>query len=696
MMSRRFLGVCAALAVVAAAGCSGGGSAGAPNVIPSPPNHTQSYGNALTSYTVFVGNIGTDSVVDVVPIGTTSAVPGAAIAKSASILYPDGSVQTPDTLANFDASQSSWAAANLSALVLNPAMQPLVDAAVNVSSGVVPLPEEIAVAAYAPGGGTVALDGQIQSGTSAVPELATIAMVPKSSWLQDGHARLYTVLGKDTNNGAFPLNKSQVKWTVTRAAGCGAAAGTILPLPSDSSKAIYKAPASGSTSSSCPDQIVASVGTANQFAGSATAYSFDPRAGAKLAGVLQDATGKPLPNALIDLYAGSSDAAQGTLLIATDAQGKFSRTVPASRIITPIVASISAGHASYKNVTPASINPVTAGAALASQTWKLASNAQSMKQTQPDFSSILHDASYYSGLMRQQLPLDTPNAQGAFPAGSIEAILAAPVANGTGHVTTGTYRNYSYAWNAGANVATFTQSAPTSEQRVLTVTIHAANVGSTACAPGANCFSYNMKYGGQLETDGAWSQQVSAGKYNLLYIANRYNSSHQVAGAPLYIDTTQASQTLGATGSLTFVQAHANAANKQLASISATRTLAASPVLFNYTGSVKAYAYSANGAAVEVDYTLSNGIENDNGSGSFNLLVAHTAASADAGVSVNWKNNDSSTAAAQNQRANGTIDVPGAMNLASGHEASFTSDGHNLVHVTLDSSLGGNVLTFQL
>lgn len=691
MKSLRLIGICAALAVATAA-CSGGGSSGGA-VVPAPSNPPVGpLGNQYTSYTVFAGTANNESVIDVLPIGTTSSLPGAK-AVAGTVIYPDASVQLADGAGNFDAAQSSWAFLNQSTLLANPANEPLVDVAFFPASGAAPVPEEVSLSAYSSSSNLVPLE--IDQASASV-ELATVAMAPKSAWVEDGHNRLFTLYGRDTTGAPFGLSKAQVRWTLATATGCGAPRGKISALPSDASKAVYSAPASASVAGACADQVVATVtANATTYAGSGSAYFFDPKSSSKLAGTLTDASGKPVANALIDLYIQSADAAQGTLLVNTDVNGRFSRTVPSNRVMAPVVLSIANKKASGNVIAPATIDPrVVSAAALAAQSWKLGATAPVAKPVQPDYAALIHDASVSNAEMKEQLPLDAPAANGSFAAGSIEAILASPAPRATGTVASGDYRKYTYAWDATGTVATFTQPGPASEAETLAVTIHAAKVGANACATGANCYSFTQKHGSMLLTDGAWSAQVASGKYNVTYLSNQYTSTHQAAGSPLYVNTTTLSQTLGSTGAVTLTQTQATASGTVLSQITTTHTPAVAPAVYTYTGSVK--NYPSGKTALEVDYSLNNGMVKEDGSGSFQFADSHSPSPADIGVSINWATNTPATASASGNRATGTVDVPGQKGLQSGHSASFTLDQHNVVHLTLDASLGGATTTFQL
>ncbi|MDP9024516.1 MAG: hypothetical protein M3N13_03955, partial [Candidatus Eremiobacteraeota bacterium] len=622
--------------------------------------------------------------------------PAAKSAGAGTIIYPDGSIQLADARGNFDASQSAWTITNIAALAADPSMQPIVDVVVPAAAGAVPLPEEISVNAYAPAAGRVPLEESMRP-SSIVPELATVSIAPRSSWLEDGHARMFTIRGSDTSNAAFPLDRAQVQWSVGRAKGCGAALGSILTLPADASKAVYKAPATGYTSPSCPDQITASLTNGSAvFSATSSAYVYDPKMSAQLAGVLQDASGKPVAGAVIDLYAAGADAVQGSLLVGTDSQGRFARTVPSTRTLNPVVASVVGGRASFRAVAPSSINPVAAGSQLAKQIWKLASAAQA-KTTQPAFATVLRDASLYGTLMHAKFPLDTPDAVGKFAVGTVESILASPVSGGSGKLSAGVYRNYSYTWDASGKTATFVQPVPAgSEQHSFAVTIGAAVVGSATCVRSVACFSFVEKLGPALVSSGAWSSNIANGRYTLALLSNHYNAAHQALGHPIYSDSAQSIQVLGSNAAANLTIVHADAKGKQLAAIASSRTPASAPALFNYNGTVQSFAYGANGSPVETDYALNSGVENEDAGGSYAFVVSRSPSSANVGMSIAWKDLDALSASSANVRANGTIDIAGQSGLASGHAASFSIDRNEIVHLVLDAGLGGSTLTFQL
>lgn len=689
MIALRFAAASALMGLLAA-GC-GGGSA----VPPAPNAPGSATSNALTTYSVFVAPSNGDNVVDVVPLGQTSSLPGAQPATAGNVLYPDGSVQSLNARGNFDASQSVWTATNLDALIVNPLMQPLVDvAAVTGASGAPPIPEELAVSAYAPGGQLVAAADIVQ-GLSPF-EIASMSVFPKSVWLADGRSRLYTAVGKDASGGIVMMNKQQIVWTISRAAGCGTASGTISAIPSDGSRAIYHAPASGSTTANCPDLISATFTSGGtQYVAAGAAYSYDPKTALKLAGVLNDATGKPVAKAIIDLYASGSDADQGTLLATTDAKGYFSRSIPASRTIAPVAAVANAGKTAYYNLVPATLNPVTSGASLAKQVWALGSLTQAKKSQQADFASIVRDAAYDSSVMREKLPLDVPDTTGTFAAGSIEAILAAPKANATGSVTAGQFRGFTFAWDAAATKLTLSGGTGI-EAPSFVISSNAATVGSQACPSGAKCFAYVQHVGAALVTDGAWSQLVAQGSYGVTFVRNIYNAQHQNAGSPVYTETIAASRTLASGATLAYTVTRTDAAKRTIGTVNVNRTDAAAPTLFTYNGTMKALTYRANGSTIQSTFALSNGVQNDDGSGQFGFTVSASPSAANVGATISWNAASRATAAATGIRASGTIDVPYQKNLTSGHIASFTVDTKNLVKIALDASIGGGSIAFQL
>ena len=675
-------------------GCGGGGTSSALPPGSGAPSGTLS--NSLTTYSVYVGQSGTQSVVDVEPLAVSPAgLTGVSAATSgAYVVYPDNSVQQVDALGNFDVSKSQWALQNVNILLANPNNEPVVDVFSNALSN--PAPEEVAVNAYAPGGTLVIAGSSIQTmdavtGTSG--DFAHITVFPQSTSLFDNRTKMFHAIGSDSNGTLVSLASSPVSWSVARASGCGSPAGTLKNVPFDKSTVIYSPPASGSVVGTCSDQVVATItsGTASH-SGSGNAFFFDQRTSLQLGGVLKTAAGAAAANAIINLYGASAEAQKGAILVQTDAAGKFSRIVPSTRILSPAAALTNGPDktkASFVAVTPNSINPATAGAALAAQTWTMTAQSASVApKPQPPYQNLIRDASFYGNAARDTFPLGAPNASGQFAAGSIEYILAHPVANQTGSSTSGPYAGYAYRWDSTAKIATFTQPG-SGNVKVLTVTLGAAQVNGQACPAGAACFSYVRKIGSVLDIDGAWSQILSGSTFNVVYVRNEYNSAHQTAGSPLYGHVLSITQSVG-TQNLSLSDQRFNSAKKSLGTLNATRVAGSGAVLYTYSATVHALSYKSDGSTIAVDYTLSNGVENTNYSGSFKFSISASPSSADIGDAANF------AIAAPGNVASGSIDGVGLTGLASGHAASFAITASGVVTLTKDASLGGNVMTFHL
>ncbi|MDP9018430.1 MAG: hypothetical protein M3N19_08930 [Candidatus Eremiobacteraeota bacterium] len=679
-------------------GCSGasGGtsSASLPPAVPAPVGAAS---NSLTTYSVFVGQSGSQSVVDVQPFGIASTVPGAQRATSAYVVYPDSSVQQVDALGNFDASQSVWTAQNVNILISNPNNEPVVDVFANASGN--PAPDEVSVNAYAPGGAIVLASNLIQTldaatGTSA--DLAHITVFPQSASMLDNRTKMFHAVGKDSNGSLVGLSKATIAWTVTRAVGCGSAAGQIKPVPGDASTAIYQPPSSGSVVGTCPDQVVATIGSGSvSHNGTANAYFYDQASAAQLAGVLKTASGSPAANAVINLYAGSAEAQKGSILVRTDVNGKFSRLVPTSRILTPSAALTDGPDktkAAFFVVAPGSINPAGAGATLGTQSWTITSQAASVApKSQPPFETLVRDANFYGNAARDAFPLGAPNASGQFAAGSIEYILAHPTANQTGVSSSGPYAGYGFKWDATAKIATFIQPGSSASAKVLTVTLNAAKVGTQACPAAAACFSFARKIGTMLDIDGAWSQALSGTTFSVTYVRNDYNSAHQTAGSPLYSNTLAITQTVG-TQNIALAIQRFNSSGKSLGTETITRVGGSGTVLYTYSGTVHALSYKADGSTVAVDAAITNGVENKDYSGALKFAITASPSAGDVGDAVNF----AVSAPGAGSVASGTIDGVGLTGLTTGHAASFSVAASGKVTLTKDFSLGGNVITFQL
>ncbi|HZT11175.1 MAG TPA: hypothetical protein VFA29_00095 [Candidatus Baltobacteraceae bacterium] len=682
----------AALALLAA-GCSGG--AGGRAALPptgGPPGLTQS--NSLTTYSAFVGSIAGQQVVDVVPFGQSSTLAGAVPAANGAVVYPDGSQQSIDAAGNFDASKSAWATANIAALIANPANEPtvVVFAAGSLAGA---QPEEVAVNAYAPGGPSVSADDRIFSNSSSA-QIANIVVFPHAEMVMDGRRKLFTAVGQDSSGQLQQLNKASVAWSVTRAQGCGAAAGSIKPLAGDASKALYSAPAAGSAAANCLDQVVATVTAGSvMHSASASVFYFDAKTAAKLGGTLS-ANGKAAAADVIDLYGGTGSNRLGSLYVRTDAQGKFSALVPQNRILNPLALASAAGKNAFFQVAPAAINPATAGAALANQQWTVAAQTPAPPHiAAPPYAQLIRAAVYYGAIVREKFPFGAPNAQGQFAAGSLEAILAAPHANATGTVTSGDYNGFTFAWDAAGKSVTFTQPGPAAQVQTLAVSISAATVNGAACQTGNACFAFTAKHGASLERDGAWSQKNANGLFSVTYAVNTYDSQHQSAGAPVYRDLVALSQQDGSQTS-NFTDARTDAKGNALGTVSASHVAAGSAVLYTYAAQVKSYALRADGPPVEIDYAISNGSAGSDGSGAFKLTESKSPIASDLGDAVNFTLNTPAAAAASGNQATGTIDAPAISGLTSGHAASFAIANSGKTTLTEDPSLGGVLQTFQL
>lgn len=699
-MNTRYLatGIAALAFAALLQGCGGGGSSSA-----LPPSSGGGGGgpvgqldNSATTYAVFIGTAGGASVVDVEPYGAGPQVAGAQLAQTgAYVVYPDNSVQAVDALGNFDVSRSSWAASNVNILLANPNNEPTVDVFSSAPSN--PAPEEVAVAAYAPGAPTVLASNGLQvmdvaTGTST--DLAHVTLFPQSTSLLDNRTKLIQIVGANSDGGLVPLNKASVIWSLTKAAGCGAAAGSLKSVTGNASVVVYVPPKSGSASNACPDQIVGTVSSgATSHSGSANAYYYDPATSATVAGVLKNATGSPAANAVINLYGGSSEAQKGALLVSTDGAGKFSRLVPTTRVLSP-TASLTSNHAqaSFVAVNPSSINPATAGAALASQTWAMtATTVKVAPKPQPPYQDLVRNANFYGNAARDAFPFGAPDSRGQFAAGSIEYVLAHPAANQTGMLTSGSYAGYKFAWNAAATTVTFTQQVP-ANAKVLAVTINASTVNGAACPSGSACFSFTRKIGSALDIDGNWSQKLTGTTFATTYVRNEYNGAHQTAGSPLYSHTISTSQTVG-TQTLTMSDQRFNASKKSLGTVSINRVGGTGSTLYTYSGTVKSLSYKSDGSTIEVDYAINSGVEKTDYSGSYQFVISASPSSGDVGDGVNYVVNVPSAAG---NAATGTIDGVGLSGLASGHAASFVITASGKVTITKDASLGSNVLTFQL
>lgn len=724
-----------AVATLALTACGGGGTTGGttpPVSAPGNPSGTipgPSSVNASTTYTVFQGQANGTTLLEVDPYGVTpqtltnvQAVPGAVVQ------YPDGSVQIADTLGNFDASQATYAnAANVADVQANPQDEPAV--IVWGSGSGASAPVEAYVSIFSPQN-TPVTAGASRFGSTPGTELSSVAVLPRGYALYDGEQRVYRAVAKDSDGKLINLNGSgyTVTWSLTLPKGCaGSAAGSIAASSSDPTRAIYKAPKSGTFNSGCQDLVVATVtaGTVTT-SGSGNAFYYDPATAATLKGTLTNASNGTVANGIVDLYGGGREFWHGKLFAITDANGNFTRLVPANRTLYPFAGNpVTVGNKTTYNffsVTPSQVSITGPGTTVTQNLAETSAAAVNPFKALPPLEQVIRDSATVNAIAYGDIPFGGVNANGSFPTGSLEAIISNPgPANATGTVSVGAYRGWKYLWDASGTKASFVQPSTQEGGRhameidtgisTLAYAVSFNNAAATtACPSSAKCYNYVAYYnpagigavtapiapsgpgsGAILTQDGSF---VAAGTttFTIGVTRNEYSVGHQTAGSPLYTHQIGVTQSPGA--SIAFTNTWLNASGKTLGTYSGTRTVGTAPVLFTYSGSGTRTLYKADGSALTtINFSLANGQMNDDRSGGF--AVTFTSGFSNAtnnGTAVTWTLN----APGGTSLATGTVTNPNITGLQSANVATFTEDTSRNVTVTTDLNLGGNTVVFHL
>ncbi len=742
---------CALLTALALSGCGGGGSSATPSAgvgnsgngaplgsVPVAGSSTPAPAaaippasslNQVTSYTVYTGTAGTQPVVAVVPFGagTPSGLANAAPAPGAYVAYPDGSVQVADVLGNFDAAQSSWAQANASGLLANANLNPAVTVAVPASATPAQ-PVEATVLASASGQSATAATPGTPATLSANADLTTIHVLPRNVALFDNERRTFVAFGVDTNGNPIGLSGANVRWSVDVPVGCSnAPGGTIAVNASDASKATYAPPATGSFPQGCQDIVRARIAaTAGTLSGAGSAYYYDVATAVQLSGTVADRSGHAVPTGVISFTSSTGGFGAGDLLGAING-GAYARLVPANATLTAIAGNIARTATpaiAYFALTPSS---VASGAGATRQTQNFAETAQPAQnplKALPPISRAIVDGAVVKHLADARPPFGVPNASGAFPAGSAEAILASPTPNASGTLTSGLLSGWLYKWDSTGKIAVFAE--PSSElggRSVMQVTAGATTFNGAACPASHACFSYTLWYnaaglnlpsnpsaltspiaslpaGTVLDTDGAFAQPAGApNPYQIQWLQNDYSAGHQTQGHPLYTHVLVYSATPGSQ-SASLTDNWTNADGKPAGSVTAQRIASTqSGVLYTYSGTATRTYYASagsTGTTTQVTYGF-NGTMLAGCAGTFASTLTASPNATDTGTVVNWIVNSDAQESATGLQATGNVQNPNVTGLTHPPTvATFTEDENGFVTVTTDPSLGSTPGTFHI
>lgn len=720
----------------ALAGCGGGGgSTGAtPPLGPTPPPPSNIPGpslmNSYTSYTVYSGTWGGQTYLEMLPLGVApssqlqneTALPGAVIQ------YPDGSTQVADSLGNFDASQSSWAQANINAVLANPNLEPEV---IVSNPGSQTSPVDGFVQVYSTQSNSITADHmrRIMAGGAAAPQdFAGVSVFPRGYAMFDTEQRVYHAAGVDTDGTFVSLGSSTVAWSLAVPAGCaGSPAGKLTAVSGDSTRVVYTPPTGGTFPAGCQDEVVATVSVnGTSYSGSGNAFYYDPTTGVTLKGQLTDATSNPVAHGVVDLYGGGREFYHGKLFAITDASGNFTKLVPSQRTLYPFAGNPVTvnGKTTYSffSVNPASIPVGAGGTTLTQNLQETAVAAANPFKPLPPLDRAIRDSYGIADLAQDQLPFGEAQNGGTFNAGSLEGILNTPAAGTSGTVTKGMFANWTFVWDSTGKTVVFQQPASQENGRhAIQITLAGSAMqypvnGSTACPSSNTCYNFVQYYnpaglGSQLPSpigtppagtilaqDGSFAQNVTGGTvqgstFTVGMVRNIYSVGHQTAGSPLYVHNLTYSETPGSvTAAIT--DTWLNAAGKQLATESVSRTAGSGTQLFTYSGSGSRTFYKPDGSSdLTVNFTLANGTLNKDHSGGFAVTYNVPSLPTLDQTTVTWSLPVPAPGA---NRATGTVDNPNVSGLQSGHVATFAVSPALVVTVTMDLNLGGNVITFHL
>jgi virginiamycin B lyase len=332
--------------------------------------------NPLTTYTVYVGSAPTvGNITTIVPFAAGAPpdnLSGPVIAPNATILYPDGSIQTADALGNFDVSQSSYVKAQSTAISSDPgnAVEVYVMPATGAGSY---QPDDQFVDAFEPSAGlgpsatARSASGRRRSAAAPPSSLAGLVVRPGFIGVTSVQRANFHAIGYNTSAMRVPLGGVSINWSVGKPAGCSpsAGAGSLETVAGDPSKVVYVPPLTATFPTGCPDLVIAST-TVNGATITASGQAFYRAVAVlvKISGTLVDFSGAPVPRALIDLYGNGQESAASFTpgkdgVVTTSTGGAWSAFVVAGKNLTPVAMIVpTSGSAQIVQLTPQSI-PIT-------------------------------------------------------------------------------------------------------------------------------------------------------------------------------------------------------------------------------------------------------------------------------------------------------------------------------------------------
>ena len=699
---------------IALAGCGGGSPASA--ALGQGPAPTAAPGPSATSSApayvvhVIIEASGAQNLT-LLPAGA-QAPSGASVGPAipgAIVTYPDGSQQVADLNGAIVPANSAYGQANAATLETNLEAAPFVTISDPNGAGRPITAQVDASSLMSTAVSSTAISPQnayahILAGSPQI-NLAHVQIHPRFINAAAGQTIPLEVVGLDNNGAETSLAGTTIFWAPPQQGG------TIMPIPG-TNRALFRAPAAGAGVAGAGVSVTATNGTATQSYSAAYDVAYiDGATNATLSGKIQSAS--PVPAGSFVEFVQRSGLPSAVHPFAwyaqIDATGSFTRTLPQSQSFTPVIGLNTAKGTLFEGLTSATGSMYTSGPAgsSANVTFTLASNPtlfvdnSTGYQPLPPISSYIRDAWFASAIPLERHIFDADSG--------LQPILASPSTSATGTVSDGLFKYWKYQWSgtAAAPLLSIVEAYSNGAAGRRTAAI---SVG------GNNTYTYLRYYapngavstaaplvanqpGMLLNSDGSWTQTSAAGpgaassSFSASVKVDTYNSSHQILGSPVYVETLTYSRS--ATGAVQLSNDnYTNATGSLLWTFNGARSglnsgaYGTSQMVYTYSGTLVRVYHITSGdtrttfnLAGTVDGDGSGNVAYTNGSTGTQVTYALLAASAISTLRAN----------------NGIVATP---NANPSTQATFTVSSSNTVTATIEpdpaNNFPGTQVTFGL
>lgn len=689
------------------AGCGGGSSSASvaqgAGAGPTPaPGPTASASPPSYVVHVIIDASGSQSITTL-PAGAANP-PGVnvgAVVPGAIVTYPDGSQQVADLNGVVVPAASSYGVANSLALETNLEAAPFVT--VSDPSGTA---RAITTQVDAANANSTAVSSNsispqnvyahILDGPAQI-NLAQIQIHPSFINAVAGESVPLEIVGIDNAGHATSLTGTTIFWAPPQQGG------TITPIPG-TNRAIFRAPASGSAVVGSGASVSATNGTTTQIYSAAYNVAYiDAASNTSVSGKISAAPGAAaiVPGSFVEFVQRSgipSGVHPFVWYAQVDASGSYSRPLPKSVSFTPVI-----GLKTSNGVLIEGLNTSTGGStyssgaagSTASVPLTLSSNPTIFLDNStgyrplPPISSYIRDAWFSSSI---------PLARHIFDSDSgLQPILASASVSASGTINDGLFKYWKYQWSgtSAAPVLTIVEvySNGTAGRQTATISPGAAGIYSYIryYAPNAPVSTAAPLVANQpgmlLSSDGSWTQNApasltaAASNFSAIIKINTYNSSHQVLGAPVYIENLTYSR--NSTGAVQLANDNFTDAKGTLlwtfnggrSGFNSAAYGTTNPV-YSYSGSLARVYHTSTGDA-RATFNLA-GIFNGDGSGNVSYTNGTT------GTQVVYALLPQ-TATSTTRANNGVVATPGQ-----GTQATFTVSTANQVTATITPDPANN------